>query len=243
MIIMKQNFIIILLSLFFGITAHAEQTLVINTSYESPITSPDHSGALDQFYQELGRRLGIKIEIQFLPAERCLLNADGGIDDGDVGRIKGLDKTYTNLRMVPEAVMNFELVAFSRNANFTVNNAESLKPYHVGIVTGWKILERTIVDTKSLEKVENRDILFSLLDKERIDVAVIENMMGLLTIQKNGYRNIKVLQPSLIKGEWYLYLHKKHEALIPKIAAEIKAMKDDGTHKRIFDGVLRRFAK
>jgi polar amino acid transport system substrate-binding protein len=238
---MKRNLIIFVLSICFFITAHAEQTLVINTSYDSPITSPDHSGALDQLYQELGRRLGIKIEIQSLPAERCLLNADSGIDDGDVGRIKGLDKTYTNLIMVPEAVMHFELVAFSRNENFTVNNADSLKPYNVGIVTGWKILERTIVDTKSLEKVENRDQLFSLLDKDRIDVAVIEKMMGLMTIRKHGYRNIKVLQPSYIEGDWYLYLNKKHEAMIPIIAAGIKAMKDDGTHKRIFESVHKRY--
>jgi polar amino acid transport system substrate-binding protein len=239
---MKRNLIIFILSLFFAIPAHAEQTLVINTSYGAPLTSPDHSGALDLFYQELGRRLGIKIELQSLPAERSLVNANNGVDDGDVSRVLGMEKIYPDLIRVGEAVMHFELVAFSRNENFKVINADSFKPYNVGIVTGWKILERTIVNTKGLEKLENGDQLFTLLDKGRIDVAVYEKMQGLMTIQKHSFNNIKILQPSYIEGDWYLYLNKKHEALIPRIATEIKAMKDDGTHKRIFDSVLKRYA-
>lgn len=236
-------FITLAIGNLLGFNAQAEmQTLVINTAYSAPLTSPDHTGALDMLYQELGKRLGIKIEIQALPAERCLVNANSGVDDGDIARVKGLDKQYTDLRMVPEAVMNFDLVAFSRKENFTVTGADSFKPYSVGIVTGWKILEKTIVDSKSMDKVENSDQLFSLLDKERIDVAVYEKLQGLMTIQKMGLRNIKILQPSYITGDWYLYLNKKHEAQIPEIAKAIKAMKDDGTHKRIFDTVLKRYA-
>jgi polar amino acid transport system substrate-binding protein len=235
-------FTFFILSFFLVLPAQAEQTLTLNTAYSAPLTSPDHSGALDMFYQELGKRLGIKIEIQALPAERALVNANSGVDDGDVSRVKGLDKIYTDLRLVPEPVMNFELVAFSRKHNFSVTNAESFKPYSIGIVTGWKILEKTIVDTKSMDKLENADQLFTLLDKNRIDVAVYEKLQGLLTIQKLGLTNINLLQPSYITGDWYLYLNKKHEAQIPEIAKAIKAMKDDGTHKRIFDSVLKRYA-
>ncbi len=225
-----------------ALPAQAEQTLVLNTAYTEPLTSPDHSGALDLFYKDLGRRLGINIEIQSLPAERCLVNANSGVDDGDVSRVAGLDQKYTELLRVPEAVIHIQLVAFSRNKNFTVNNGESFKPYSVGIVTGWKILEKNIVDTKSMDKVENAQELFSMLDKNRIDVAVYEKLQGLVTIQKYGYKNIKILQPSFIESDWYLYLNKKHAALVPQINAAIKAMKDDGTHKRIFDGVSKRYA-
>lgn len=239
---MKHQLIIFVLCFVFIISAQAEQTLVINTAYSAPLTSPDHSGALDQLYKELGKRLGIKIEIQALPAERSLVNANTGVDDGDVSRVMGMEKIYPDLIRVPEAVMHFELVAFSRKANFKVLNAESFKPYSVGIVTGWKILEKTIVDTKSMDKVENADQLFSLLDKDRIDVAVYEKLQGLMTIQKMGIRNINILEPSYITGDWYLYLNKKHEAQIPEIANAIKAMKDDGTHKRIFDAALERYA-
>jgi polar amino acid transport system substrate-binding protein len=235
-------FTFFILSFFLVLPAQAEQTLTLNTAYSAPLTSPDHSGALDMFYQELGKRLGIKIEIQALPAERALVNANSGVDDGDVSRVVGMEKIYPDLIRVPEPVMHFELVAFSRKANFTVTNAEIFKPYSIGIVTGWKILEKTIVDTKSMDKLENADQLFTLLDKNRIDVAVYEKLQGLLTIQKLGLTNINLLQPSYITGDWYLYLNKKHEAQIPEIAKAIKAMKDDGTHKRIFDSVLKRYA-
>ena len=239
---MIRNFIIFALGLLFSLPVFAIDKLVLNTSYTTPITSPDNAGVLDLFYLELGKRLGITIEIQTLPAERCLVNADKGIDDGDVSRIAGLDQQYTNLRRVPESVMRFQMGVFTSKKIFTVNGAESLKPYDVGIITGWKLLEKNIVGSKSLEMVEDAEQLFSLLAKDRIDIAVVEKMMGAMTIKKMNLKRIKLLQPSFLEGEWYLYLNKKHEALIPKIAAEIKAMKADGTHKRIFDSVMNRYA-
>lgn len=139
---MKHMLSILVLSFFFVTPAQAEKTLVINTAYSEPLTSADHTGALDLFYHELGKRLGIKIEIQALPAERSLVNANSGVDDGDVSRVVGMEKIYPDLIRVPEAVMHFELVAFSRKENFKVINADSFKPYSVAIVTGWKILEK-----------------------------------------------------------------------------------------------------
>ena len=53
----------------------------------------------------------------------------------------------------------------------------------------------------------------------------------------------RVLEPPFVEGDWFLYLNKKHAALVPRIAAEIKRMREDGTHQRIFEGVLNRYAQ
>ena len=165
-------FMLTLLSILTSTTALAEQKLILNTSYSSPITSPKKNGYLDLLYQELATRTGIQIEIQELPAERALGNANDGIDDGDVCRIAGLEKTYPNLVMVPEQVMRIQMGVFTRDENFKVNGPESLKPYDVGIVTGWKILERTIVDTRSRQTLATAEQLFTMLHEKRIDVAL-----------------------------------------------------------------------
>ena len=34
-----------------------------------------------------------------------------------------------------------------------------------------------------------------------------------------------------------MYLNKKHEALVPKLAAALKSMKDDGTYQKLFNMV------
>ncbi len=238
--VVKHILAVILLST--TVPGHAAQTLVLNTAFYAPITSPDQTGVLDLLYKELSHRLGIEIVIQPLPAERALINANLGIDDGDVCRIAGLDKQYPNLIRVPEAVMHFQMSVFTRKARFTVSGPDSLKPYDVGIVTGWKILEWNSVGARSVSGVESGEQLFTMLDKGRIDLAVIERMQGAMLIKQLGLRNIKLLQPPFLEGDWYLYLNQKHAALVPVIAAELRKMKLDGTHKRIFDSVLGRYA-
>ena len=223
--------------------APATPTLVLNTSFFAPITAPEHDGVLDLVYAELFRRVGIKVEIQPSSAERGLLNANSGVDDGDVARVHGIDKTYQNLVRVPEPVMYYQMVAFTRNANFTVAGADSLKPYDVGILTGWKILERTIVGTRSLVKMETGRQLFAMLDKERIDVAVIEKLEGMHFVKTMGLQGIKILQPAYVEGDWFLYLNKKHEKLVPALAAELRKMKQDGSYQRLVDSVMHRYAK
>lgn len=241
---MKFSIIITLaISYLFSLNAQAElQTLVINSSNYPPVTSPEKDGVLDLVYQEIAKRAGVKIEIQAMPAaERSLINQNEGIDDGDVSRVLGLEKQYPNLIRVPEPVMHYEMTVFSRNANFKVNGIESLLPYDAGIPNGWKILERNVVGTRSVTKLENGEQLFSMLDKDRIDIALIEKLQGLRFVKEMGIKNIKTLQPAFLEGDWFMYVNKKHEALVPKLAAAIKSMKNDGTHQRIFEQVLKRY--
>jgi polar amino acid transport system substrate-binding protein len=219
------------------------QTLIINSSNYPPVTSPEKDGVLDQVYQEMARRAGVKIVIQAMPAaERSLINQNEGIDDGDVSRVFGLEKQYTNLIRVPEPVMRYEMVVFSRNAHFKVNGIESLLPYDAGIPNGWKILERNVVGTRSVTKLENGEQLFSMLDKDRIDIALIEKFQGMRFVKDMKIQNIRILNPPFLEGDWFMYVNKKHEALVPRLAAALKSMKEDGTYQRIFDTALKRYA-
>jgi polar amino acid transport system substrate-binding protein len=231
----------LLAALLFALPGLAAPRLVLNTAFFTPITSPEHDGALDLFYAELFRRVGLEVEIQPASAERGLLNANSGIDDGDVSRVLGIEQSYTNLVRVPERVMRYQMVVFTRRADFTVNGAASLRPYDVGILTGWKILERSITGSRSLLRLETGRQLFAMLDMERIDVAVIEKLEGLHFVQSMGLQGIKVLQPAYVEGDWFLYLNKKHAALVPRLAEQIRLMKQDGSYQRIFEQALRRY--
>ncbi|MBI5556467.1 MAG: transporter substrate-binding domain-containing protein [Deltaproteobacteria bacterium] len=215
--------------------------LVLNTSAFPPVTSYDKSGFLDLLYQELFARLGIAFEIQILPAERCLQNANAGIDDGDTCRIAGLDNTYTNLVRTTEAVMGYEMVVFSRERDFPVTGPESLAPYALGIVTGWKILERATGEHPARISVDTIDQLFMMLDQGRIEIALIDRLVGLDAVKRLGIKGIRILSPPLLTGDWFLYLHKKHQSLIPRIDGELRKMKQDGSYGRIHRQVLDRY--
>ena len=224
-----------------GIPMAETPKLILNTSYTAPITAPDKSGALDLFYQELFNRLGFDFEIQYLPAERALTNANNGIDDGDVCRIFGLDKTYTNLVRVPEVLMTYEHVIFTRKFDFEVTGPDDLKSHDVGVVKGWKIIEWNTKTARSVTLVDEGAQLFEMLVDDRIDLSIIERMTGMMHIKNLGLKNIRILEPAFLAGDWYLYLHKKHENLVPIITKEIRLMKEDGSHQRIFNTVLTRF--
>jgi polar amino acid transport system substrate-binding protein len=232
-----------LILIFLSGTAFAQPAkIVLNTSYSAPITSPDKTGFLDLLYVELFGRLGIDFEIQALPAERCLQNANAGIDDGDVCRIADLVNVYTNFVRSSEPVMQYNHAVFSKTKKFEVKGPESLLPYSVGIVTGWKIVERNTKDAPSRFMVDSADQLFRMLDEDRIDIAVIEQMVGLETVSRLGIKGVRVLSPPLLSGDWFLYLHKKHADLITKVDSEIRKMKKDGTYERIWYQVRQRYA-
>jgi polar amino acid transport system substrate-binding protein len=236
-------FIIIIICCLFpaGMPPAATPKLVLNTSYTTPITAPDKSGVLDLFYKELFKRLGGEFEIQYLPAERALTNANKGIDDGDVCRIFGLDEKYPNLVRVPEMIMQYEHVIFSHKVDFKVNGPDDLKPYDVGVVKGWKIIEWNTTSARTVTLVDSGEQLFAMLAEGRIDLAIIERMTGMMHINSLDLKNISILEPAFLAGDWYLYLHKKHQNLVPVIAEEIRRMKDDGSLQRIFRTVLKRF--
>jgi polar amino acid transport system substrate-binding protein len=168
-----------------------------------------------------------------LPSERALLNANEGIDDGNFARVEGIDRLYPNLIRVPEEITEFEFVAFSKNLNIETTGWESLKPYNVAIITGWKILETSITDTLSLTKVKDEISLFRLLDLGRADLVIYDRRQGLAFVEAMKLQGITALDPPLAVKSMYLYLNKKHADLVSPMTEAIKRMKEDGTYRRI----------
>ncbi len=211
----------------------AEPSLMLGTFAGPPLSTSRGSGFYDLVLKEAFSRAGYDIKIIRLPAERSLTNADEGITDGDFVRISGLDSIYKNLIQVPEKITDFEFVAFTKHIDIPIKGWESLQPYHIAIVRGWKILENNIVGTPSLVRVKNQDLLFSLLDNDRTDIVVYSRFEGYGIIKKNKMKKLTTLEPPLAIREMFLYLNKKHSRLIPLIDANLKAMKRDGTFDKI----------
>jgi polar amino acid transport system substrate-binding protein len=214
-------------------SAHAGDLLVLNSAFSAPLVGPNHQGAFDILYRELGRSLRLDIRIQLIPAERGLLNANAGIEDGDACRIGGLDKIYPHLIQVPEAIFNFKMSGFAKRVDIKLNGSDSLKPYHVGYLIGWKIVERNVVGAKSATGYATDKEMFMALEKEVIELAIIEKAQGLALLQ--NHTGIHLLKSPFIQDSCYLYLHNKHQHLIPKISTELKNMQQNGKFKKIFN--------
>ncbi len=229
----KQAGFAVTLFLLLSAQAWSESVLTLNTAVTTQSGNNTQPGFITRIEQEALRRLGYTLEYVHFPAERGLQNANAGIIDGDAIRVSGLDKIYPNLIRVNEKIMDWEFVVFSKQDIKIDHGWDSLKPYVVSIINGWKILERNIPKEATLTKVNSANQLFSLLDKNRTDLIIYERYRGLARIKNRHSEDIHIIEPPLETRAMYMYLHKKHKDLIPQLARVLKEMKQDGTYNKI----------
>lgn len=218
--------------------ADETKTIVLNTTGNAPLNTPDQTGFVDMVATEAFRRIGIKVKAVKLPAERGLKNANLGIEDGEMLRIGGLDKVYLNLIMVPEKIMDGVFVAFSKKDIDLREGWNALKPYAVVFINGWKILENNVPPSTSVVKVRSADQLFPMLNLDRADIVLYEQWGGLYILSGYQPTAIKMLEPPLASLGLYMYLHNKHKDLVPQVTESLKQMKSDGSYQKLVDQIL-----
>ena len=236
---MKFTYVILVLPLLlFAEPSFGQQTFIINTAAHPPFHTADEKGIIDRLLKEAFRRLGHRLKVIKLPAERALLNANSGLDDGDAFRIGGLEKSYPNLISVPESLYTISFVGFTKKNNVSLNGWKSLRPFSVGIITGWKIFEQKSSLMEQFATATNADKLFKILVHNRVDLVLYSKLPGQFYIRKNKLDGIRILQPPLKKVDMFLYLNKKHKGLVSKISRVLRAMKADRTYQEIIDPML-----
>jgi polar amino acid transport system substrate-binding protein len=218
---------------------HATDKIVLTSGVLAPYTTPDRKGFLDQLVQALFREVGREAEMLIYPTatERGMLNANEGLDDGLAMRVAGLEKQYPNLIRVPEPVAINEFVAISTRHRFATTNWDSLQPYAVSYILGWKVFEQNVPRGRELTLVRDAEQLFTLLARDRTDVVLYERWQGLAQTRAMGLK-VQVMEPPLVRTPMYLYLHRKHAALVPQVAQALVKLKQNGTYARIYDATL-----
>lgn len=222
----------------FASAIYAAEPLRLNTGNRAPYTTEARDGFLDRLAAEAFRRAGSDARIQtYESSERAFLNADNGIDDGVALRIRGIEKLYANLVMVPESIIDNDFVACSLGMDVPTEDWNALAPYHVIHLVGWKIFELNLPAGTQATRVREASQMFYLLQQGRGDLVLYERWQALWWARQLGLR-IHILQPPLARQEMFFYLHKKHGPLVDKVAAALAEMKRDGSYKRIFDASL-----
>lgn len=204
------------------------ETLVIGTPN-------DLSGKMAEAVVEKAfSRCGLNIEFRYFPHRRALVMANDGRIDGDLMRMKGIREHYPNLVYVPVPVNYLKMFAFAKN-EFPIRSREDLQGLRVGIERG-VLLSEQITEGMNALVVDSQARMMLLLEKDRLDVAVISETSGEKAVQEAGLVGIvKPMGSSLAAKPLYLHLHKRHTALIPKLTATLKAMEESGEA----DGIRR----
>lgn len=212
----------------------AERPLLTISTNNTPLDRK----ALQALSEEACRRAGIDIKFVSLPSERSLVAANQGDVDGEGLRVAGLDDSYGNLVRVPERYVSISFVAFAKDPALSMAQGwDSLKSHRVAFIHGWKMFESNAVAARVVNKVDKAEQLFQMLEHGRIDLALYTLADGVALARKMGLQGVVALNPTLKDVDMFLYLHRRHAALVPKIAAALREMKADGSHQRILAAI------
>ena len=186
-------------------------------------------------YIEIFRRLGMKIEFRDYPGKRAAVEADAGNVDGEGGRIAAYAADHPNLLRVEEALLSPNYSAFAAQASIPeLTGWESLKgsAYLIAYQRGILIFENNLpkfVEQDRLSIVNETAQGLKKLVNGRTDIFMDEetSVLSLLhtpEFEGKNIRKVGVMDTAPV----YPYLHKKHAALVPRMAEAIRAMKAEG---------------
>lgn len=210
----------------------AQDVFTISTSYQNLLSNRRQTGILDQVFIEAFDRLGIEMEIVFTPTNSSMRDVNAGIFDEEINRIAGMDAEFPHLVRVPEPNMTMEFVAFS-GRDIEIDGWESIRGLDIGLVRGWRILEENTQGFPYVVTVPTEVELFTMLRRDRIDVALYSNLTGYCCLQEMGIDGITHRDPPLASRDMYLYVHEQHADLVDDIARVLREMKQDGTYATI----------
>jgi len=215
----------------------AQPVLVINDTNAEPYTSKDGTGYLNFIIDKVSREAGIQISLQRQPPERGLFNANEGLIDGDLTRIKGLSSLYSNLVRVDEKLLDWNFSAFSMNESY-LDDLSLMENQSVGYIKGWKIYENKTKKFKNTVIAKNPEQLFRLLSLGRVDIVLYERWQGLAMIKKLGLQRQKIYIAPIETKEMFIYLNKKHHKLASKISFILMSLKSQGLYDKAYKNLL-----
>ena len=218
--------------------AAAPDHMVLSTGMREPWTNAEHTGFTDLVVTEVFRRLGVKAEVSvILASARGIQLVEDGVDDGLTARVIGLDEKYPNLVRVPEKIFDNDFVAATlagngANPSWTVTSFADLAPRTVAYIIGWQIFDRNVGTVRTLTQAKDSDQLLTLLGNGRAEVILHERWQVLWHARLKNMI-LRVFEPPLAPVPMYMYLHRKYADLVPRVAAELAAMKKDGTYRAL----------
>ena len=202
----------------------AEKSLVFSTF--------EQSGARlvqEPVLREAYRRLGYDIEILTYPGRRAVDMANRGQVDGELARLDVIKTLYPDLRQVPVPVHQLSLMAFTRDTRFQVEGWQSLQPYTVITLSGYKYTELKLDQWRVPHTLASRfDLVLSAVASGKVEVGLLNRYDGLQVMQRLALKELTLLPQPVEQFPTYHYLHKKHRALVPRVAAQLAKLHQEG---------------
>lgn len=178
------------------------------------------------------KRINITVVARPMSAERGVVEANLGQIDGAVGRSTGVEQKFTDLLRVPEPVYHYAPSAYSYMRPDVRGGWASLRSYSLCIRRG---LQLTAARTRDMARQQLADepSMLRMLKEGGCEVAIMDRNEPAAKAAMATDPGLAQLRPPLEEMPLYIYLHKRHAALVPKLAAVLKQMRAEGTLQKL----------
>lgn len=221
-------FISFLFVLFLAAPVAAEQRVMVFSSLDSKVAE-----AAMHILQVAYGKLDIEIDRKVLPLTRAHLDAEMGVVDGEVLRMKDEGPPPHGLIRIDVPLFVSQVVAYTCGETNEITDWHSLENYHIGIRKGIEFLEKNTAQFPRVTKQMTPGQLFDLLDAGRIDVVIANPLEGAKYLAMNKNTCIFAATPVLIEFPLYHYLNTKHRDIAPAIELILKDMAESGQINQI----------
>lgn len=211
------SLILIFLVTFLSSSLTAQSKLVFSTvNTNTPI--------VDICYKRLSKvykKLGIEITYTSLPPARSLYSSNTGVTDGELFRIKSINKTYSNLKIVPTPVYIMSGTGLIKKEKFHKDKNLKNKIFWLEHSIVWQLNYIKKHNYPNMKGMDYRKAV-QLLKLNRIDIILGGKSTLEGIIARHRLVGYEVIEPPLVEEKLYHFVHKKHEKLIPKITTLLK---------------------
>lgn len=210
--------------------------------FSRPRANP-HAQFVIRLYTEALDRMGIAFEFLEVPPSRATALSSAGAVDGELGRTYEFVELYPMLVRVEEPNAAVLFSAYSLKPLPPMDGWAALRaaPLNICHRRGIQEIEREFLHPAYRGRVTSVSGIanaFRMLQRGHVDVlvevenAVEEFLIGSEAQQEDlaGLRPIRV--GVMLRTTGHAYLHERHRALAPELAAVLRTMKAEGKHTR-----------
>ncbi|EPJ53694.1 MAG: hypothetical protein OFPI_09490 [Osedax symbiont Rs2] len=214
------------------LSCYQEKTFIISTFKKYPL-----SLTVAEIIKSAYSKLGMQVEIRYLPGKRSLHYSNSGHADAELFRIKGIGNKFHNLIPIPVVLMEIETIAYAKRNDIAINGWASLKPYKIGFLRGFKKAE---INTRGMQVyfAEQMSSLFALLVKGRVDLVIESRLGGKYSLDPEVHIEIKPLDPPIEKFEVFHYLHRTNKSLVAELTKVLLQMEASGEIRNIIETMI-----
>lgn len=190
------------------------------------------------FAEEIKHRTGIQLVFEYVPSKRSLQLANNGVLDGEAGRIKALvnNEDYANLRIVDGPWTRAHYVVLQKaGSHRQIQSYSDLVDKKVCHTRG-QLMAPIRLKQYAIEQVftsTTNEQVIHMLVQDRCDAVLYffeQSNPEIVAFLKENRVSFKTV---LEQHNGYIFLHKKHQALIPILESALKTIEKDGTRALI----------